>query len=62
MEEFKRLGDVISRETANLHKRVEELEKQDREAVLRRQLDQKLDKSEFLNFASLLNEETISPM
>ena len=62
MEEFKRLGDQIARETANLHSRVEVSEKQDREAILQRMLDEKLDKTEFLSFVSMLTEDNINPM
>ena len=62
ISEFKRLGDKINAETGNLHSRVEALEKQDREAILNRMLDQKVDKCDFENFVSLLTNETIAPM
>ena len=62
MQEFKRLGDKLVSETTDLHLRLEALEKIDREAKLKQMFDQKLDKSEFENFVSLLNENTISPM
>ena len=42
--------------------RLEALEKMNHEEKLRTQLDAKLDKEEFANFVSLLQEETISPM
>ena len=42
--------------------RLDALEKINHEEKLRTQLDAKLDKTEFANFVSLLQEETISPM
>lgn len=62
MNEFKRLGDKIASETANLHSRIETLEKRNNLDQFKQLLDKKLDKLEFTNFASLLQEETISPM
>ena len=67
MEEFKRLGDKLSNETANLYRRIEILEKTGLdgaggEGLSKQLLDEKLDKQEFSNFVSLLTEDTISPM
>ena len=60
--EFKRLGDKLVSETTTLHTRLEKLEKVDREELLKRMLDEKLDKTEFTSFVALLREETISPL
>jgi len=62
MSEFKRLGDKIAAETTTLHTRVAALEKSDKLDTFKQMLDLKLDKAEFTNFVSLLQEETISPM
>lgn len=62
MSEFKRLGDKIAAETTTLHTRVAALEKSDKFDTFKSLLDMKLDKAEFTNFVSLLQEETISPM
>ena len=62
LEEFKRLGDKVSVENGQMQARLEALEKMNHEEKLRTQLDAKLDKEEFANFVSLLQEETISPM
>ena len=62
MEEFKRLGDKIAAETSSLHTRVTALEKSEKFDTFKQLLDLKLDKAEFTNFVSLLQEETISPM
>jgi len=62
MSEFKRLGDKIAAETTTLHTRVAALEKSDKFDMFKSLLDMKLDKAEFTNFVSLLQEETISPM
>ena len=62
MEEFKRLGDKLVAENTQLDSRVSALEKKADDSVMRKLLDQKLDKDEFSNFVSMLNEETISPM
>ena len=62
MEEFKRLGDKLVAENTQLDSRVTALEKKSDDSVMRKMLDQKLDKDEFSNFVSMLNEETISPM
>ena len=62
LEEFKRLGDKVAVENAQLIARLEALEKLNHEEKLKSLLDAKLDKEEFANFVSLLQEETISPM
>ena len=62
LEEFKRLGDKVAVETSQMLARLDALEKMNHEEKLRTQLDAKLDKTEFANFVSLLQEETISPM
>ena len=62
MEEFKRLGDKLVAENTQLDARVSALEKLESESVTKALLDTKLDKDEFTNFVSMLNEETISPM
>ena len=62
MEEFKRLGDKLVAENTQLDSRVTALEKKSEDSVMKKLLDQKLDKDEFSNFVSMLNEETISPM
>ena len=49
-------------ENTQLATRLTAVEKQLSGNVMKQQLDQKLDKSEFSNFVSLLTEETISPM
>lgn len=60
--EFKRLGDKVANETLSLNTRLTKLEQEDRNEMLQRMLDQKLDKTEFNNFVPLLSEETIAPM
>ena len=62
MEEFKRLGDKLVAENTQLDARVSALEKLESESITKALLDTKLDKDEFTNFVSMLNEETISPM
>ena len=62
LEEFKRLGDKVAVENSQMLARLDALEKINHEEKLKTLLDAKLDKEEFANFVSLLQEETISPM
>ena len=62
LEEFKRLGDKIVAENTQLDIRVTALERLNNDERLRKQFDTKLDKEEFSDFITLLNEGTITPM
>lgn len=62
MEEFKRLAGKVVADHAELDNRIKELEKRSTDQQIKDMLENKLDKTEFGNFVSLLTEETISPM
>ena len=63
MAEFKRLGDKISSEYAGMDRRVSVMEKkfiEDENTVTKAMLDEKLDKIEFVNVISKLQDITLS--
>ena len=62
MEEFKRLAGKVVADHAELDNRIKDLEKRSTDQQIKDMLENKLDKTEFGNFVSLLTEETISPM
>ena len=56
------MGDKIVAENTQLDIRVTALERLNNDERLRKQFDTKLDKEEFSDFITLLNEGTITPM
>ena len=62
MDEIRKLQEQMATENGSIRLRLDNLEKAHSQIPSRELLDRKLDKLEFANFVSMLNEDTINPM